>query len=90
MVIVRDHLNALLEARGYKFKLDNQSIWENNAPPVNVDLVLQLIPAFSPEELPCPSVPIRPLLKDINHSETLENIFQAMKDYYPEPANLVE
>jgi hypothetical protein len=85
MVIVRDHLAQLLEDRGYEIKLDNQSIWENNSPPTHVDLVFQLIPAFAPEELDCPSLPIRPLLKDINHPETLENIFKVVEENYPVP-----
>ncbi len=83
MVIVRDHLAQLLEGRGYQVKLDNQSIWENSSPPDRVDLVFQLIPAFQPDELTCPSISIRPLLKDLDHPETLEKVFQIVASTYP-------
>ena len=83
MVIVRDHLAELLEARDYSIKIDNQSIWENSSPPDHVDLVFQLIPAFSPEELSCPSIHIRPLLKDLDHQETLEDVFEIVAKHYP-------
>lgn len=83
MVIVRDHLHALLEARGYAVKIDNQSIWENSSPPEHVDLVFQLIPAFTPSELTCPSLHIRPLLKDLDDQETLENVYRIVEEYYP-------
>lgn len=84
MVIVRDHLARLLEARGYHVKLDNQSIWENSSPPERVDLVFQLIPAFQPDELSCPSISIRPLLKDLDHPETLDRVFDIVASTYPE------
>lgn len=83
MVMIRENLAELLSARGYEIKLDQQSIWENSAPPMHVDMVLQLIFAFSPEELNCPSLNIRPFLRDLNHPETLENIFSAVEKYYP-------
>ena len=83
MVIVRDHLDDLLAAKGYSVKIDNQSIWENSSPPEHVDLVFQLIPAFKPAELSCPSLHIRPLLKDLNDQETLENVFRIVEEYYP-------
>lgn len=89
MVIIRDHLAALLESRGYQFKLDNQSIWENSSPPTHVDLVFQLIPAFQDDELNCPSISIRPLLKDLNDPETLERIHSIVDQYYPLPAGAV-
>jgi hypothetical protein len=83
MVMIRDNLSELLADRGYQVKLDQQSIWENSAPPVHVDMVLQLISAFSPDELNCPSLNIRPFLKDLDHPETLDNIFRAVDEHYP-------
>jgi hypothetical protein len=83
MVMIRDNLAELLAERGYDVKLDQQSIWENSSPPLHVDMVLQLISAFSPEELNCPSLNIRPFLKDLNYQETLENIFEAVEEHYP-------
>ena len=83
MVIVRDHLFDLISERGYDVKIDLQSIWENNAPPQHADLVLQLIPAFSPEELSKPSLNIRPFLKDLNHQDTVSAVFSALEIHYP-------
>jgi len=83
MVIVRDHLDELLKQRGYSVKIDNQSIWENSSPPEHVDLVFQLIPAFDPAELTCPSIQIRQLLKDLNDPETLDNVFRIVEETYP-------
>ena len=88
MVMIRDFLAEMFEVQGYDIKLDQQSIWENNAPPTLVDLVLQLIPAFSSEELNCPSLNIRPFLKDLQHQETLDAIDQTVKEYYPVPAEM--
>jgi len=87
MVMVRDHLATLLEESGYTTKIDQQSIWENYAPPDRADMVLQLIPAFSIEELNCPSINIRPFSKDIHHQETLEAIFKALEEHYPSATN---
>ena len=64
MVMVRDHLSDILTERGYEVKIDQQSIWENYAPPQHVDLVLQLMSAFSETELDPPSLSVRPFLKD--------------------------
>jgi hypothetical protein len=87
MVIVRDHLAKLLDESGYITKIDQQSIWENYAPPDHADMVLQLIPAFNSEELNSPSLNIRPFLKDIHHIETLEAIFKALGEHYPAATN---
>jgi len=87
MIIVRDHLANLLAQRNFDVKIDNQSIWENNSAPEHVDLVFQLIPAFSPDELSCPSLPIRPLLRDLDHQETLEQIFRIVEENYPVQAS---
>lgn len=83
MVMIRDNLSELLADRGYQVKLDQQSIWENSAPPLHVDMVLQLISAFGLDELNCPSLNIRPFLKDLDHQETLDNIFKAVEEHYP-------
>jgi hypothetical protein len=83
MVIIRDHLVKFLADRNYIVKIDNQSIWENSSPPNHVDLVFQLLPAFNSEELSCPSLPIRKLLKDFDHQETLENVLRIVEENYP-------
>ena len=87
MVMVRDNLTQLLTEKGYDVKIDQQSIWENYAPPQHADLVLQLMPAFSPEELQTPSLLVRQFLKDLNHVKTLEQVYEAVSKHYPQPAN---
>ena len=87
MVMVRDNLTQLLEEKGYEVKIDQQSIWENYAPPQYADLILQLIPAFSPEELKTPSLLVRPFLKDLNHGETLEQVLEIVVKIYPRSVN---
>ena len=84
MVMIRDHLDKLLTESGYEVKIDQQSIWENYAPPQHVDLVLQLMPAFSEEELEPTSLHVRPFLKDLDHSETLDSVFDAVSNLYPQ------
>ena len=84
MVMVRDNLDNLLTLRGYEVKIDQQSIWENYAPPQHADLVLQLMPAFSPDELETPSLLVRSFLKDLDHPETLNEVYQAVADLYPQ------
>jgi hypothetical protein len=87
MVMVRDNLFQLLTEKGYEVKIDQQSIWENYAPPQHADLVLQLMPAFSPEELQTHSLLVRPFIKDLDHGETLEQVFEAVSKYYPQINN---
>ena len=82
MVMVRDHLDHHLTERGYDIKIDQQSIWDNYAPPQHVDLVLQLMPAFSEEELEPASLHVRPFLKDLDHPETLELVVEAVSRLY--------
>ena len=84
MVMVRDHLDNLLTDRGYEVKIDQQSIWENYAPPQHVNLVLQLMPAFSEEELEPASLLVRPFLKDLDHPETLNRVYEAVAKLYPQ------
>ncbi len=82
MTMVREHLTQLLAEKGYQVKIDEQSIWESYAPPQHVDLVLQLMPAFSPEELTPPSLLVRSFVRDFDHPETLERVLEAVAEYY--------
>jgi len=81
--MVQQHLHKLLTEKGYDIKIDQQSIWESYAPPQHADLVLQLMPAFSPDELKPPSLLVHQFVKDIDHKETLEQVFEAVATHYP-------
>jgi len=83
MYIVQEHLSKLLAEQGYDVKIDQQSIWENYAPPQHVDLVLQLMPAFTEEELEPPSLLVRPFLKTLDDPKTLDLVFEAVALHYP-------
>ena len=89
MVMVRDHLFAILTEHGYGVKIDQQSIWENYAPPQHVDLVLQLMPAFSEAELDPPSISVRPFLKDLDHPGTIKLVLDAVTTHHPQKADPV-
>jgi len=83
LAMVQEHLDMLLAEKGYEIKIDQQSIWESYAPPQHADLVLQLMPAFSPDELKPPSLLVHQFVKDIDHQETLEQVFEAVAIHYP-------
>jgi len=84
MIMVRDHLTELLAKHGFDVKIDQQSIWENYAPPQHVDLILQLMPAFSEDELDPPSFLVRPFLKDLDHPESIGLVLDAVSKHYPQ------
>jgi hypothetical protein len=83
MVIVADHIAEKLEAAGYPCKVGTFNAWENYTQPPIADLILQLLPAFTEAETHCPVINIKPLLVDLNHSQTFDRIFQQVKADYP-------
>jgi hypothetical protein len=79
MAMVAEHLNVILSKAGYKCQLTTHSVWENySCPPVG-DLILQLLPAYSPSETACPLINIRPLLMDLDHRPTIEAILEQVR-----------
>jgi hypothetical protein len=50
--------------------------------PPAVDLILQLLPAFSEDEGECPILYIKPLLADLDDPETWEKILATIKIRY--------
>ncbi len=79
MFVIHEHLAALIERAGYDCRLTNQNIWQMPTLPPNVDLVLQLLPAFKEEEIGCPLINIKPLLIDLDHPPTMRKIFEALE-----------
>jgi hypothetical protein len=88
MIIVAEHLANRLEIAGYSCRLKHHSVWENPAPPVGGDLVLQLLPAFTEAETGCPVINIKPMLVDLDHSQTLTRILERVRLDYPLQASL--
>ena len=76
MLLVADHLADLLKAGGYPCRVTHHSIWENYSTPPQADLVLQLLPAYTPDESACPVLNIRPLLIDQDQPETIARILE--------------
>lgn len=83
MMMVCEHLDELLHAAGYACQMSHQSVWDHPAPPYAVNLVLQLLPAYTEEEAGCPVINIKPFIKDIDDPQTLERIFEHMRVAYP-------
>ncbi|HOJ01743.1 MAG TPA: hypothetical protein PLL88_09000 [Anaerolineaceae bacterium] len=79
MVIIADHLTELFRQKGYNCTVTSKSVWECFTFPPAADLLLQLLPAFSDEEMEYPSINIRPLLQNINDPGTLERIFSVIE-----------
>ena len=80
MFVIIEHLAEMIARAGYDCRITHQSIWETRAVPPNVDLVLQLLPALTPDEVDCPLINIKPLLTDLEHAPTLASIFEVLKE----------
>jgi len=80
MLIVADHLGELFIQAGYDCKVTTQNIWESYALPPSVDLIVQLLPAFSQAEASCPVINIKPLLVDLNHAPTIQKVLKALDE----------
>ena len=83
MVMVAEYLAEVLSQSGYTCQVRHHSIWENFSAPPRSHLVLQLLPAFTEADTGCPVISIRPLLRDLNHPETLAAILGRIRTDYP-------
>lgn len=79
MVIVADHLCELLTQAGFPVKVKTHSVWENFSSPPEADLILQLLPAYSQAETQKTIINIRPLLRDLDEPEIIEEIMNRVK-----------
>ena len=80
---VADYMRELFEQEGWPCRVTHQSIWETYALPPQVDLILQLMPAFTEEEAGCPVILIRPMIRDLDHGPTLEQVTSFMRGQFP-------
>lgn len=74
LFIVADHLRSVIKNAGYSVQIKTHSVWDNYIQPPNCQLILQLLPAFSDEEVDCPVINIRRLLVERDHTETIQQI----------------
>lgn len=55
-------------------RLTLQNIWERFEAPSRTDLILQTMPAYNPEEVECPIISVKPMIRDQGDTRTLEAI----------------
>lgn len=79
IVMVADYLVELFAERGYDCQVTHQSIWETYSLPPSVDLILQLMPAFTAAEAGCPVINIKPLIRDLDHPPTINGILDFLQ-----------
>jgi hypothetical protein len=83
MAMVAEHLTDLLEKRGFSCQVTTHSVWENYTQPPPAHLVLQLLPAFTPDETGCPVINIKPFLVDLDDPATLDKVLLQVQSNYP-------
>ncbi len=83
MIVVAEHLEELLRKAGYPCEVTHQSLWDHPTPPRSVNLILELLPAFTEAEAGCPVLSIRQLLRDLDDPQTIEKIFERVRASYP-------
>jgi hypothetical protein len=82
LLIVHEHLSEAIRAAGYDCRITHQSVWETYSLPPDVDLILQLMPAFKQSEAGCPVVTVKPLLLDLDDPVTMGRVFEALEQAY--------
>ena len=82
IVMVADYLTELFEKKGYDCRVTHQSIWETYSLPPSVDLILQLMPAFTEAQAGCPVINIKPLTLDLDHSPTINRILDVLQQQF--------
>lgn len=60
-------------------RLTLQNIWERFEAPARTDLILQTMPAYQPSEVDCPVLSVKPMIRDHQHTETLEAIHNTVE-----------
>lgn len=81
LVMVAEHLAALFSEHHLPVRVTHQSLWDSNSLPPGIDVVLQLMPAFSEAEAGCPVLTIRPLVRDLDHEPTIQAILAFLNEH---------
>ena len=74
IIMVADTLKDLFDEQEFNCRVTHQSIWETYSLPPAVDLIVQLMPAFTEEEAGCAVINIRPMIRDLDHEPTLKAV----------------
>jgi len=88
MAMIQEYLSEILTDCGYQVKVTHQSVWETYSLPPSANLLLQLVPAFKPEDTSCPIVNIKPFIRDLDHLPTLLAIIESLEIDYPQKTGL--
>jgi hypothetical protein len=73
--LIAAHLDQLLrDEMGLQPKLTIQNIWQHHGPPPSTDLILQTMPVYRPEEVGCPVLSVRPMIRDREDAETMDKL----------------
>ena len=83
MFMVAEHLAQKLADAGFPCSMRTFNAWENYTQPPAADLILQLLPAFSEAETGCPVLNIKPLLADLDDSNTMRRVLEQVRAAYP-------
>ncbi len=83
MMVVAQHVDELLQKAGYACQVTHQSLWDHPTPPYSANLILELLPAYTEAEAGCPVVNIKPLLRDLDDPQTVEKIFERVRQTHP-------
>jgi len=83
LYIVAEHVREVLAQAGLTCQVVTHSVWENYSQPPASQLILQLLPAYTPEEAGCPVINIRPLLADLDHPVTIQTILDHVRAALP-------
>lgn len=79
LYLIEDQLKESFLEWGFEVRLTTQSIWQRFDLPDGVQLVLQTLPAYKPEDLPCPALSVRPMIADRSDPATLDKIRSALQ-----------
>jgi hypothetical protein len=75
LFLIADEIeNQLTNIWKVPHRLTLQNIWERFEAPDRTDLILQTMPAYHPEQVACPILSVKPMIRDQNHRETLDEI----------------
>jgi hypothetical protein len=83
MYVIGEFLQDYLAARGFECRITQQDVVVSRTLPPNVDLVLQVVPTFKPEDLELPLINVRPMLLNLEHPGTIQQIMAVLDERHP-------
>lgn len=78
LYLIEDQLKESFPEWGFEVRLTTQSIWERFDLPAGAELVLQTLPAYKPDDLVCPIISVRPMIRDHSDPQTLDTIHSSL------------